>query len=699
MNNIVSRKDQENIAIISVNNPPVNALSQAVRVGIKTHVVEANDDDNIKAIILRCEGRTFMAGADITEFGKPPLDPWLPEVVETIDTTTKPLIAAIHGTAFGGGLEVALGCNYRIAIASAMVGTPEVKLGLLPGAGGTQRLPRVADIKTATDMVVSGNPVKAPKALKAGIIDRIAEGDLLEDAIAFAKELIAESAPLPRISANQVDKSAIADGFFADYRKAIARRSRGYFAPEKCIQAVEAAIELPFQDGLKRERELFMECMASPHSKALQHAFFAERAVGNIKGLDKSIAPRDIKRVGIIGAGTMGGGISMNFLNAGIPVTILEMSQEAIDKGLGIIRKNYEATAKKGRMTMEQVEGAMSLLTPTTNYDDLSDADLIIEAVFENMDVKKDVFTKLDAVAKKGAILATNTSYLDIDAIAAMTKRPEDVLGLHFFSPANIMRLLEIVNASKTAPDALLTVVKLAKKIKKVGVVAGVCHGFIGNRMLEGYGREAGLLMLEGASPQQIDNAIFNFGMPMGPLAMGDMAGIDIGYMLRQQFPADRFDEHAYRVPNRMVEAGRKGQKTGKGYYLYEAGNRTPQPDPEVEAIIIDEAEKAGISRRSDITDEEIVARCIYPLINEGAYILEEGFAARPSDIDVVWMNGYGFPPYHGGPMFYADHVGLENVLKTLEGFAEKFGDRWWTPAPLIKKLVAEGKNFSSLNR
>ncbi len=699
MNNIVSRKDQNNIAIISVNNPPVNALSQAVRIGIKDNVAAADADNNIKAIILCCEGRTFMAGADITEFGKPPLDPWLPEVVESIDKTSKPLIAAIHGTAFGGGLEVALGCNYRVAIASALVGTPEVKLGLLPGAGGTQRLPRVAELKTALDMVVSGNPVKAEKALKAGIIDRIVDGDLLEGAIAFANELIAEGASLPRISDNNVDTSAMPDDFFATYRKGIARRSRGYFAPEKCIQAVEAAINLPFNEGLKRERELFMECMASPHSKALQHAFFAERAASNIKGFDKSIAPRDIKSVGIIGAGTMGGGIAMNFLNAGIPVTILEMNQDAIDRGLGIIRKNYEATAKKGRMTMEQVEGAMGLLSPTTNYDDLANADLIIEAVFENMDVKKQVFTKLDAVAKKGAILATNTSYLDINAIADMTNRPQDVLGLHFFSPANIMRLLEIVNADKTAPDALLTVVKLAKKIKKVGVVAGVCHGFIGNRMLEGYGREAGLLMLEGASPQQIDAAIFNWGMPMGPLAMGDMAGIDIGYMLRQQFPADRFDEHAYRVPNRMVEAGRKGQKTGKGYYLYEAGNRTPQPDPEVEAIIIEEAAKAGITRRENISDEEIVARCIYPLINEGAYILEEGFAARPSDIDVVWMNGYGFPPYHGGPMFYADHIGLENVLKTLEDFTAKFGERWWKPAPLIKKLVAEGKNFSSLNR
>jgi 3-hydroxyacyl-CoA dehydrogenase len=699
MNNIVSRKDQDNIAVISVNNPPVNALSQAVRIGIKSHVAEADADDNIKAIILCCEGRTFMAGADITEFGKPPLDPWLPEVVEAIDKTSKPLIAAIHGTAFGGGLEVALGCNYRVAIASALVGTPEVKLGLLPGAGGTQRLPRIADLKTALDMVVSGAPVKAEKALKAGIIDCVVNGDLLEGAIAFANELIANPAPLPRISAKNVDTSAMPDDFFAQYRKAIARRSRGYFAPEKCIEAVEAAIELTFNDGLKRERELFMECMASPHSKALQHAFFAERAAGNIKGLDKSLAQREIKKIGIIGAGTMGGGISMNFLNAGIPVTILEMNSDALDRGLGIIRKNYEATAKKGRMTMEQVEGAMALLTPTTNYEDLSDADLIIEAVFENMDVKKQVFTKLDAVAKKGAILATNTSYLDINAIADMTNRPQDVLGLHFFSPANIMRLLEIVNAAKTAPDALLSVVKLAKKIKKVGVVAGVCHGFIGNRMLEGYGREAGLLMLEGASPQQIDAAIFNWGMPMGPLAMGDMAGIDIGYMLRQQFDADRFDQNAYRVPNRMVEAGRKGQKTGKGYYFYEAGNRTPQPDPEVEAIIIEEAAKAGIERRTNISDEEIVARCIYPLINEGAYILEEGFAARPSDIDVVWMNGYGFPPYRGGPMFYADQLGLENVLKTLEDFAEKFGDRWWKPAPLIKQLVAEGKNFSSLNR
>jgi len=694
--NIVSREDQNGIAIIRVNNPPVNALSHAVREGILRHVIEADNDDSIMAMVLTAEGRTFMAGADIKEFGLPPQAPILPDVVEGIDKTSKPLVAAIFGTAFGGGLETALACNYRVASQDALMGTPEVKLGLLPGAGGTQRLPRVTDLKTALDMVVMGNPVTAPQALAAGIIDHIAAGDLLDDAVAFAREKASLDGTLPRISARSIDPSAIEEGFFDHYRKSIARRTRGYFAPEKNIQCIEAAISLPFEEGLKRERALFMDCMNSPQSAALRHAFFAERAASHIPDLPTDIAEREIKAVGIIGAGTMGGGIAMNFLNAGIAVTILEVGAEALERGLGIIRKNYEITASKGKMSAEQVEHAMGLLTPTTNYDDLSNADLIIEAVFENMDVKKQVFTKLDAVAKAGAILATNTSYLNIDEIAAMTRRPQDVLGLHFFSPANVMKLLEIVRAGKTAPDALYTAMKMSKRIKKVGVIAGVCHGFIGNRMLEGYGREAGLLMLEGASPAQIDKALYEFGMPMGPLAMGDLAGIDIGYMLRQQFPADRFDDNAYRVANRLVEMGRKGQKTGAGYYTYEG--RTPTPDDLVTKIIAEEAERAGIAQRSDITDDEIVTRCIYPLINEGALIVEEGIAYRPSDVDVVYMNGYGFPSYRGGPMFYADHIGLNKVLATIEGFQDRFGPRWWTPAPLLEKLAKSGGSFNDLN-
>lgn len=694
---VVMLERQDEIAIVWIDNPPVNALGQAVRAGIIDKVNEALADDEVKAIILACKGRTFIAGADITEFGKPPLSPGLHEVLGVLENAAKPVIAAIHGTAFGGGLETAMACHYRIAHASARVGQPEVKLGLIPGAGGTQRLPRLAGVKVALDMIVSGNPIGAKAAADAGIIDGVAGDDLAADAMRFAREVVDSDMPLRKARDQEADMSGLPETFFDDYRKGIARKSRGYFAPEKNIQAVEAAVNLPFDEGIKRERELFMECMENPQSAALQHVFFAERQAGKVPGIPKEMQPRPLNSIGIIGAGTMGGGISMNFLNAGIPVTILEMNDEALDRGFALIRKNYEISAKRGRISDEDVEARMGLLSRTTDYADLGDADLIIEAVFENMDVKKEVFKKLDAAAKPGAILATNTSYLNVDEIAAQTGRPEDVLGLHFFSPANVMRLLEIVRAEKTAPEVLLTCVKMAKMIRKVGVVAGVCHGFIGNRMLEGYGREAGLLVLEGASPQQVDKAMFDFGMPMGPLAMGDMAGLDIGYMLRSAFPADRFHPHAYNVGNRLVEMDRKGQKTGAGWYKYEEGSRAPVPDPAVDAIILEEAEKAGIERRSDITAEEIVQRCLYPLINEGALILEEGIALRPGDIDIVYIYGYGFPPYRGGPMHYADQVGLENIRDALLKFQEQGGERWWKPAPLLERLAGEGKGFRSL--
>jgi 3-hydroxyacyl-CoA dehydrogenase len=690
---VVSRQDQNGIAIVSVDNPPVNALSQAVRAGILDHVEAAAADNAISAILVICAGRTFIAGADITEFGKPPLDPWLPEVVNRIEAVAKPLVAAIHGTALGGGLEIALGCHYRVAAGSARVGTPEVNLGLLPGAGGTQRLPRLTSLKIALDMVVGGKPMAARKAHDAGIIDEIIDGDLLEGALLYCQNLVREGKGPRPTSANAVHAGADPQSVFREYRKKMARRTRGYFAPERCVQAIEASLIGDFEAGLKMERRLFAECMNSPHSKALQHAFFAERAAAKIPGVPKDISIRDIASVGIIGAGTMGGGIAMNFLNAGIPVTLLEVSRENLDRGIAVMRKNYEITASKGRMTMDQVEACMGLITPTTSYDDLGQADLIIEAVFEQMEIKKEVFSKLDTVAKAGAILATNTSYLNVDEIAAATSRPGDVLGMHFFSPANIMRLLEVVRTENTAPEVLASVMKLIKRIKKVGVLSGVCHGFIGNRMFEGYVREALLLLLEGASPRAVDKAIYDFGMPMGPISVIDLAGIDIGYMIRKALPADRFDPHAYRVPNRLVEMGRKGQKTGAGFYNYESGNRAPIDEPLVDGIINEEAAAAGIKRRQ-ISNEEIVARCIYPLINEGARILEEGIAARASDIDVVWMNGYGFPPYRGGPMHYADNIGLGAVLKTIEGFKKQYGDRWWAPAALLVKLASDGQTF-----
>ena len=695
---VVSSERRGPVAVVLVDHPPVNAISQAVRAGIIDQVRAADADDGVTAIVLACKGRTFMAGADITEFATGPQPPQFPDVIAALEGAGKPVVAAIHGTAFGGGLELALACHYRMALASARIGLPEVNIGIIPGAGGTQRLPRVAGVEAALDAIVTGRPVPAPAAHAAGAIDVLADTDLLDAAVTYAEKLAADGAPLKKVRDIDIDPASLPDGFFDGYRKKMARYTRGFFAPERCIQAVEAAVNLPFDDGIARERDLIVECFKHPQARALQYAFFSERQAAQIPGLSKATERRQIAKVGVIGAGTMGGGISMNFLNAGIPVTILEVEQAALDRGLGIIRSNYEATARKGRLTAEDVEQRLGLLASTLDYDALADCDLIIEAVFESMDIKKQVFAKLDAVAKPGAILATNTSYLNIDEIAAVTGRPADVLGLHFFSPANVMRLLEIVRADQTAPEVLATAMDMAKKIGKVGVVAGVCHGFIGNRMLEGYGREASLLLLEGAAPEQIDKAIYDFGYPMGPLAMSDMAGLDIGHMLRQAFPADRFDPNAYQVADRLVKMGRKGQKTGAGYYRYEPGNRTPIPDPDVAAIIEETAAKLGIERRQ-ITDEEIVERCILPLINEGAAILEEGIAYRASDIDVVYLYGYGFPRYRGGPMYHADSLGLAHVADRIEHYRASQGDRWWTPAPLIQRLAAEGKGFADYRR
>lgn len=692
----VSKKMHGRVAVLTIDNPPVNALSHSVRQGLSDQMTALATDDGVDAIVIACAGRTFIAGADIREFGAPPKAPHLPDVVNQIEAMEKPVVAAIHGTALGGGLEVSLGCHYRVANESAKIGLPEVHLGILPGAGGTQRLPRIAGPDKAIDAILSGRHVKAREALAWGVIDEITDGDLVEAAIATAEKAVGKQ---PRRTGEiDIDGNAYGKDFFDGVRKSIARKTRGFFAPERCIQCVEAAVSLPLADGLKRERELFQECAKNPQARALQHMFFAERQISRIPGISKETPRRDIKKVGIIGAGTMGGGIAMNFANAGIPVTILEVEQAALDRGLGVVRKNYERSAAKGKLTAEQVEGLMGQFSGTLSYDDLSDCDLIIEAVFETMDIKKKVFTELDRVAKPGAILASNTSYLDIDEIAAITSRPADVLGLHFFSPANVMRLLEIVRAEKTADDVLATCVDLAKAIRKVGVVAGVCHGFIGNRMLSPYGREASLAVIEGAKPEEVDKALFDFGMPMGPMTMSDMAGVDIGYLNRQGMGRENYETKAYDWVDRLVEQGRKGLKVGKGIYSYAEGDRTPQPDPQVMAVIEEESAKLGIERKP-IPPEDIVERCMIALINEGAKILGEGKAYRASDIDVVYVNGYGYPRYRGGPMHYADTLGLDKVYAKIMEFQETFGPRWWQPAPLLKELAESGKSFADYDR
>jgi 3-hydroxyacyl-CoA dehydrogenase len=685
------------VGIIWIDNPPVNAISVGVRVAIIDGVAKLAQDPEIKVGVLACAGRTFMAGADITEFGKPPRSPGLHAAIDEIENCGKPIVAAIHGTAFGGGLEVALACHYRVAIASAKIGLPEVKLGILPGAGGTQRLPRLIGVAAALDIIVSGDPVPAPKAAEAGVIDKIIEGDLLEGAVAFARQLSAEKAALRKVRDLLVDTAKLPPGFFDAARARVAKEKKNLFAPQRIIDALQAAATLPFEQGMTRERELFQQCLSNSQAKALQHVFFAERKAGNVPNLDKAVARRDIKSVAVIGAGTMGGGIAMNFLNAGIPVLLLEMTREALDRGVGVIRKNYEATASKGKLTTQQVEQRMGLLQPTLSYDDFKDADMIIEAVFETMAVKKEVFGRLDKVARRGAILASNTSYLSIDEIAAATTRPADVLGTHFFSPANVMRLLEIVRGEKTSPEVLATVVDLAKRINKVGVVCGNKDGFIGNRMLGGYSYQALLMVLEGAMPEQVDAALRNFGMPMGALQMSDLAGLDVGYKSRKDRDPGSFDRRVARSADLLVEMGRLGQKTQAGYYDYAPGDRTPRPSPLVASIIEKVSQEYGIKRRT-FTDEEIVERCFLALVNVGCEVLREGVAYRSSDIDVVYLYGYGFPAYRGGPMFWAENtVGLETALAKLKKYSAATGNTWLKVSPLLEQLVAEGKGFASV--
>ncbi|ALO45491.1 3-hydroxyacyl-CoA dehydrogenase NAD-binding domain-containing protein [Pseudohongiella spirulinae] len=693
MSSVVSYEVINNVGVIKVNSPPVNALSQAVREGI-LNAVQAAQKDESEAIVLMCEGRTFIAGADITEFGKPPMEPSLPAMLAVLESSSKLVIAAIHGTALGGGFETALACNYRCAVPSAKVGLPEVKLGLLPGAGGTQRVPRIAGVKAALEMITSGNPVPAAQANDMGLIDEVLAGqDLQAEAIAYARELVESGALHNRVRDITIDPASIEPGFFDNYRKQVAKRARGQIAQDRIISCVEAAVNLPMDEGLEVERKLFSELITSPQSKAMRHAFFAEREAAKIKGLPKDTPVRDIKKVAIIGSGTMGGGIAMCFANVGIPVQLVELNQEALDRGLGVIQKNYSITVKKGKLSEADMAKRLALITGTTSYDDIKDVDLVIEAVFENPDIKKEVFTKLDATVKQGAILATNTSYQDVNMIAEATKRPQDVVGMHFFSPANVMKLLEVVRGDKTADDVLSTVMQLGKKIGKVCALSRVCYGFIGNRMLTGYGRQAHMLLLDGATPTQVDSVAEKFGMAMGPLAVGDLAGLDIGYKARQAL-AEKPDPRTCIIADALVESGRLGQKSGAGYYKYDPATRARQADPEVEQLIKDKAKELGITQR-DISEEEIVDRLFFPLINEGALILEEGIAQRPGDIDIVYLYGYGFPVAKGGPMFYADQVGLQKVYDRICEFRDTLGADFWQPAPLLEKLAKEGKTFA----
>jgi 3-hydroxyacyl-CoA dehydrogenase len=687
INSVVDLSIDGDVAVLTINSPPVNALSQAVRDGLNQGLKQADANGAVKAIVIICDGRTFIAGADIAEFGKPPALPYLPEVLDRMENASKPIIAALHGTALGGGFEVALTAHYRIAVPSAKCGLPEIKLGIIPGAGGTQRLPRLIGPEKALDVILSGTPFGAREARGWGVVDELAEeGKLRDSAVAYARRLIADKAPLKKVR-DRSDKIEPARGkpeIFETVRKANARKFRGFEAWEKAIESVKNAVDLPFDDGMARERAIFGELVRSTQSKAQRYVFFAERQAAKVADIPADTPTRKIAKVGVIGAGTMGGGIAMNFLNAGVPVTIVETSKEALDRGVSIIRRNYENTAKKGRLTLAEVEERTGRLSPTLDFNALANADLVIEAVFEDIDLKKSIFERLDTIAKPGAILASNTSYLDVDAIAAKTKRPEDVLGTHFFSPANVMRLLEVVRGQKTSKSVLATITQLAPKIGKVPVVVGVAHGFVGNRMLAQRQREAQKLILEGATPSDVDRVLVDFGLPMGPFAMSDLAGLDIGWSAATSKRAS--------IRDILCEEGRRGQKTGAGFYDYDEA-RNAKPSAKVEGIIRDFAKSKGVEQRK-ISDAEILERCIYPMINEGAKILEEGKAQRASDIDIVWINGYGWPVYRGGPMFYADAIGLKTVLAKLKEFEGKFGDDF-KPAALLEKLAAEGGTFT----
>ncbi len=695
MSDKTSYEVTDGIAVITIDNPPVNAMSAAVRKSCWDAIDKLAADASAGAAVLICAGRTFIAGADITEFDKPVEDPWLPDLVEKLEASEKLIVAAVHGTALGGGLETAMGCHYRCALPGARVGLPEVNLGLVPGATGTQRLPRLAGVRKALDIMTSGRPIGAEEGLEAGIIDKLIDGDLRAGALAYARELLDTHAPLKRVSQLEVAAGGIDDEFFSEYLQGLSRKARGFFAPLQIVKCVQAALNESYRDALKTERRLFDECKASSHSQAQRHLFFAEREVAKIPDVPKNTPVREINRVAVIGAGTMGGGIAMNFVNAGIPVTVLEVDQAGLDRGLGVIRKNYAVAVDKGRMTQAQLQQAMGMIAPTTDYADVASADLVVEAVFETMQIKKHVFTKLDEVCKQGAILASNTSSLDLDEIAAVTNRPQDVIGLHFFAPAKVMKLLEIVRGEKTAGEVIATAMATAKKIRKVGVLVGVCFGFVGNRMFFPYIREAQLMMLEGIPPERVDQVVYDWGMAMGPHAVMDLSGLDVFYKLNNEWQ-DRPDDPVYcRMINVLSEMGRLGQKTGAGTYRYEG--RKAVPDAEVMEIARREAQALGV-QQIEVSDEGIIERLLYSMINEGARVLEEGIAIRPGDIDVIFVNGYGMPRYRGGPMKYADMVGLDKVYAAINKYRDRYGDLWWTPAPLLKQLAEEGRSFREWN-
>jgi 3-hydroxyacyl-CoA dehydrogenase len=693
MADVVTYHRTDEIGWITVDNPPVNALSLPVRQGLKRCVQQFIADADARAAILICAGRTFIAGADITEFDKPRQDPWLPEVIDAIEASPKLIIAAIHGTALGGGLETAMACHYRCAVASARVGLPEVTLGLLPGATGTQRLPRLIGVEAALDAMISGRPLAAPAAHKAGAIDHIVPGeDLAGGAAAYARELLAAGRKPRRLSEEPLTAAALPAGFFDDYRKKIAREARGFYAPAQILACVEAGVTLPYREAVSRENELFLACMGSSHSRAQRHLFFAERACAKVPDVPADTPLRPVRKVAVIGGGTMGGGIAMNFANVGIPVVLKEVDDAALGRGLDIIRGNYANSVKKGRMTQAQLEQHMALITGVTDYAGVAECDLVIEAVFENMALKKTIFGELDKVARPGAILASNTSTLDIDAIAAATNRPQDVIGWHFFAPANVMTLLEIVRGAKTAPDVIATSMAMAKTIRKTAVLVGVCFGFVGNRMFFPYVREAQRMLLEGVPPERVDRVAYDWGMAMGPHGVSDLSGLDVLEKVNQEW-ADKPDDPAYcRMITVLVGQGRLGQKSGAGIYRYEG--RTPVPDPEVTRLARAEADKLGIPQL-EVTDEEIIERLLYSMINEGALILAEGIAMRPGDIDVVYVHGYGMPRYRGGPMRYADEVGLDRVVAAMEKYRKRYGDRYWKPAPLLAELAGKGQSFT----
>jgi 3-hydroxyacyl-CoA dehydrogenase len=689
------------VAVITMNNPPVNGLGYTTRVALTSGLEQANADASVKAIVITGAGKAFSGGADIKEFGSPKAvaEPNLLSVILAIENSTKPVIAAMHSVAMGGGLELALGCHYRIAAPGTNIALPEVKLGLIPGAGGTMRLPRVLGVETALNMIVSGEPVKSEMLAQLPgqkLFDKMASSPeaLAQEALAYARS-VADARPLPLVR-NLPSKHPLGDAYFQFARNMVKGMAKNFPAPAKCVDAVEASTQKKFDEGMAYEREIFTNLMFTPESRALRHLFVAERAASKIPDVPEDTPQRTIKSVAVIGAGTMGGGISMNFLNAGIPVKILEMKQEALDRGIATIRKNYESQVKRGKLKQDKYDQRMSLLSTTLDYADLKDADLVIEAVFEEMGVKQKVFETLDSVMKPGAILASNTSTLDVNKIASFTKRPQDVVGLHFFSPANVMRLLEVVRGAQTAKDVMATVMSVAKKIKKTAVVSGVCDGFIGNRMIEQYSRQAGFLLDEGATPQQVDRAIEKFGFAMGPFRMGDLAGNDIGWAIRKRRSQERPNMLYSRTADKLCELGRFGQKTGAGWYDYQAGKRDAIPSELVNKMIEDHRKELGITPRK-ISDEEIVQRLVFALVNEAAHILEEGIASKASDIDMVYITGYGFPMHRGGPMLYADQVGLFNVVQAMKRFQKNPRDdaKFWEPAPLLARLAAEGKTFN----